>query len=163
MDFYESFYDTWVSIDLNGEELRHYYPFFINKVAQDQLINNGIIRVFSCWNGLFIFNGTVLENKKVKFRHGIKKRESECTLFNTDIYKLGYNKVFINSQVVFAYTYEYYYKNRFIYPWTKNLVTYFYYYFVYFFEKKNYMMANLIDRNITLGESFMEYFDKYLA
>jgi hypothetical protein len=24
-------------------------------------------------------------------------------------------------------------------------------------------MANLIDRNITLGESFMEYFDKYLA
>ncbi len=163
MDFYESFYDTWVSIDLNGEELRHYYPFFMNKVAQDQLINNGIIRVFSCWNGLIIFNGTVLENKKVKFRHGIKKRESECTLFNTDLYKLGYNKVFINSQVVFAYTYEYYYKNRFIYPWTKNLVTYFYYYFVYFFEKKNYMMANLIDRNITLGESFMEYFDKYLA
>ena len=163
MDFYESFYDTWVSIDLNGEELRHYYPFFMNKVAQDQLINNGIIRVFSCWNGLIIFNGTVLEDKKVKFRHGIKKRESECTLFNTDIYKLGYNKVFINSQVVFAYTYEYYYKNRFIYPWTKNLVTYFYYYFVYFFEKKNYMMANLIDRNITLGESFMEYFDKYLA
>ena len=163
MDFYESFYDTWVSIDLNGEELRHYYPFFMNKVAQDQLINNGIIRVFSCWNGLIIFNGTVLENKKVKFRHGIKKRESECTLFNTDLYKLGYNKVFINSQVVFAYTYVYYYKNRFIYPWTKNLVTYFYYYFVYFFEKKNYMMANLIDRNITLGESFMEYFDKYLA
>ena len=163
MDFYESFYDTWVSIDLNGEELRHYYPFFMNKVAQDQLINNGIIRVFSCWNGLIIFNGTVLENKKVKFRHGIKKRESECTLFNTDLYKLGYNKVFINSQVIFAYTYEYYYKNRFIYPWTKNLVTYFYYYFVYFFEKKNYMMANLIDRNITLGESFMEYFDKYLA
>ena len=163
MDFYESFYDTWVSIDLNGEELRHYYPFFMNKVAQDQLINNGIIRVFSCWNGLIIFNGTVLEDKKVKFRHGIKKRESECTLFNTDLYKLGYNKVFINSQVVFAYTYEYYYKNRFIYPWTKNLVTYFYYYFVYFFEKKNYMMANLIDRNITLGESFMEYFDKYLA
>ncbi len=163
MDFYESFYDTWVSIDLNGEELRHYYPFFMNKVAQDQLINNGIIRVFSCWNGLIIFNGTVLEDKKVKFRYGIKKRESECTLFNTDLYKLGYNKVFINSQVVFAYTYEYYYKNRFIYPWTKNLVTYFYYYFVYFFEKKNYMMANLIDRNITLGESFMEYFDKYLA
>ena len=163
MDFYESFYDTWVSIDLNGEELRHYYPFFMNKVAQDQLINNGIIRVFSCWNGLIIFNGTVLEDKKVKFRHGIKKRESECTLFNTDIYKLGYNKVFINSQVVFAYTYEYYYKNKFIYPWTKNLFTYFYYYFVYFFEKKNYMMANLIDRNITLGESFMEYFDKYLA
>ena len=26
---------------LNGEELRHYYPFFMNKVAQDQLINNG--------------------------------------------------------------------------------------------------------------------------
>lgn len=162
MDFYESFYDTWVSIDLNGEELRHYYPFFMNKVAQDELINNGVVRVYSCWNGLIIFKGNALENKKIKFRNGIMKRESECTLFNTDLHINGYDKKFINTQVVFAYTYEYYYKNRFIYPWTKNLITYFYYYFVYFFEKKNYNMINLIDRNIPLDESFQEYFDKYL-
>ena len=34
MDYYESFYDTWVSIGLDGEEFRHYFPFFINKSSE---------------------------------------------------------------------------------------------------------------------------------
>ena len=58
------FYDRWVSIDLNGEGMTKYFPYFINKEGQDLYINKKPIRVFSCWNGIITFNGSVFENKK---------------------------------------------------------------------------------------------------
>ena len=32
LDFFNYFYDSWVAIDLDGNSLRHYFPFFI-KIA----------------------------------------------------------------------------------------------------------------------------------
>ena len=162
MDYYESFYDTWVSIGIDGEEFRHYFPYQLNKVAQDLYINGEIIRVFSCWNGLIIFNSKPLENKKIEFRSGIKHRESECTLFNSDLYTMGYEKKFVNTQIVFAYEYDYYYKNKYIYPWTKNLITYFYYYFYYFFEDNNYNMKDIKSKHVEFDDFLKDYYERYL-
>lgn len=162
MDYYESFYDTWVSIGLDGEEFRHYFPYQLNKVAQDLYINGEIIRVFSCWNGLIIFNSKPLQNKEIIFRSGIKHRESECTLFNSDLYTMGYEKKFVNTQIVFAYEYDYYYKNKYIYPWTKNLITYFYYYFYYFFEENNYNMKDIKSKHVEFDDFLKDYYERYL-
>jgi hypothetical protein len=162
MDYYESFYDTWVSIGIDGEEFRHYFPYQLNKVAQDLYINGEIIRVFSCWNGLIIFNSKPLENKKIEFRSGIKHRESECTLFNSDLYTMGYEKKFVNTQIVFAYEYDYYYKNKYLYPWTKNLITYFYYYFYYFFEDNNYNMKDIKSKHVEFDDFLKDYYERYL-
>ena len=46
---------------------------------------------------------------------------------------MGFQKTLVDPSVKVAYTYEYYYKNHYLYPWTKNLFTYFYYYFKYGF------------------------------
>ena len=162
MDYYESFYDTWVSIGIDGEEFRHYFPYQLNKVAQDIYINGENIRVFSCWNGLIIFNSKPLQNKKIMFRSGIKHRESECTLFNTDLYTMGYEKKLVNTQVVFAYEYDYYYKNKYLYPWTKNLITYFYYYFYYFFVDNNYNMRDIKSKHVELDVFLKDYYERYL-
>ena len=52
LDFSDVFYDRWVSIDLDGNSLKPHFPFFINKQAQDLVVNHKPVRVFSCWNGV---------------------------------------------------------------------------------------------------------------
>ena len=118
LDFDDHFYDTWVSIDLNGNGLRHGFPYFINKEAQDLVINHKPVRVFSCWNGVIVFNALPLKDKKIQFRSEIDYNrtvkysintdqqfsyESECTYFHIDLYELGFTKKFINPEVRFAY------------------------------------------------------------
>ena len=161
MDYYESFYDTWVSIGLDGEEFRHYFPFFINKVAQDIYINGETLRTFSCWNGVIAIKALPFMDKKIEFRSGVKRRESECTLMNADLYTNGYGKVLVNTQLVFAYEYGYYYKNKYVYPWSKNLLTYFYYYFVYGFRKHNKDMSDLGARMGKFTKELEDNYEKY--
>ena len=63
------FYDRWVTIDLDGNGLKKYFPFFINKEAQDLILNHQPIRVFSCWNGIIAFKANSLRNKQLQFRY----------------------------------------------------------------------------------------------
>ena len=95
LDYYDCFYDTWVSIDLDGNSLKHRFPYFINKEAQDQVVNHKPVRVFSCWNGVMAFKASPLKNKKIKFRYKKNNKppvyqinnsekneyESECLIF----------------------------------------------------------------------------------
>ena len=123
LDFYDCFYDSWVSIDLSGYSLRHDFPFFVNKEGQDLVINHKPIRVFSCWNGVMAFTAEPLKDKKIQFRYELHEDrivehyldsdqkfsyESECTYFHIDLFSLGYTKTFINPDVRVAYLYEYY-------------------------------------------------------
>ena len=117
MDFSNTFYDRWVSIDLDGNSLMEYFPFFLNKEAQDLIINHKQVRVLSCWNGVIVFTAFPLKNKKLQFRYKkINKRrkyrinncqkvdyESECTYLHIDLIKLGYTKKFINPNVKVTY------------------------------------------------------------
>ena len=164
MDYYESFYDTWASIGLDGKQFRRYFPYMYNKEQQDAYINGETIRTFSCWNGVTVINAKPFEDRnKLFFRNGKKIRQSECTLLHADMYLMGYRKVFVNTEIIFAYTYEYYYKNHYLYPWTKNLFTYFYYYFKYGFIKRNYNLTNLVDSNITMDNNLEQEIIDYMG
>ncbi|OUM56120.1 glycosyltransferase family 69 protein, partial [Piromyces sp. E2] len=68
MDFYYSFYDTWVSFDISGNRFKSGFPFFINSEAQHQVLDNKPVRIFSCWNGVIVFTASPLENKRLQFR-----------------------------------------------------------------------------------------------
>ena len=105
-----TFHDRWVSIDLEGDGLMEYFPFFLNKEGQDLVVNHMPIRVFSCWNGVIAFRASPLKDKKVQFRYKTNLTmpkyilnnlakdyyESECTFFNIDFFSLGYTKKFIS-------------------------------------------------------------------
>ena len=163
MDYYDSFYDTWASIGLDGKQFRRYFPYMYNKEQQDAYINGEPIRTFSCWNGVTVINAKPFEDRdKLFFRTGTKIRQSECTLLHADMYFMGYRKVLVNTQVAVAYTYEFYYKNHYLYPWTKNLITYFYYYFKYGFIKRNYNLTNLVDENIDMDNDLDKVVLEYM-
>ena len=163
LDFYEGFYDSWASQLLDGMYFRRYYPYMSNKEAQDAVLNNELIRTFSCWNGATVFWAKAFEDKILYFRHGYKIRQSECLLIHSDMHSMGFQKTLVDPTIKVAYTYEYYYKNYYLYPWTKNLFTYFFYYFRYFFEKRNKKMTNIKDREIEMDPSFKYLWQLYLT
>ena len=163
LDFYEGFYDSWASQLLDGIYFRRYYPYMSNKQAQDAVLNNDLIRTFSCWNGVTVFWAKAFEDKVLFFRHGYRIRQSECLLIHSDMHLMGFQKTLVDPSVKVAYTYDYYYKNYYLYPWTKNLITYFYYYFRYILEARNYKMTNIKDRGIEMDPTFKYLWMKYLT
>ena len=151
-----TFHDRWVSIDLEGEGLVKYFPFFWNKEGQDLVINHMPIRVFSCWNGVIAFRASPLKDKKVQFRYKTNLTmpkyilnnlakdyyESECTFFNIDFFSLGYTKKFINPDVRVTYKHEYYFESKYYVLSIKNIIGYFVLYFVGLSKKRNKYMSN---------------------
>ena len=143
LDFYDKFYDRWVSNDLDGNSFRSNFPYFINKEAQDLVINHKPVRIFSCWNGVIAFKALPLKDKKIQFRYKLSKTkpinvinnsartsyESECTYFHIDLFSLGYTKKFINPDVRVTYEYKYYLKRKYFYPSFKEIKSYFFYIF----------------------------------
>ena len=173
LDFYDIFYDSWVSIDLSGYSLRHDFPFFVNKEGQDLVINHKPIRVFSCWNGVMAFTAEPLKDKKIQFRYELNpdreipyflntdqqyNYESECTYFHIDLFSVGYTKKFINPDVRVAYEYKYYYLQKMYYPNKKEHNMYKQMYNEGRLMERNKDMSNYKDRNITLkGELWNWY------
>ena len=169
------FYDRWVSIDLEGEGMSKYFPYFLNKEGQDLVINHKPVRVFSCWNGVTAFKAAPLKDKKVKFRHKIANSslpkniltnqaktyfESECTYFNIDLHSLGYTKKFINPDVRVAYEYYYLIKSKYYIPSFKHIANYFWTYFVSLRKKRNKFMSNYEDRNIKLNNMIKNWYNE---
>ena len=129
LDFSNVFYDRWVSIDLDGNSLKRHFPFFINKHAQDLIVNHKPIRVFSCWNGVIVFSAAPFKDNIIRFRYKTKKKlykhrinndqkvdyESECTYFHIDLFNLGYTIKLINPDVRVTYQYKYYAKRKYYY------------------------------------------------
>ena len=172
LDYYDCFYDTWVSIDLDGNSLKHRFPYFINKEAQDQVVNHKPVRVFSCWNGVMAFKASPLKNKKIKFRYKKNNKppvyqinnserneyESECTYFHIDLFSLGYTKKFINPDVRVAYKFEDYYPRKYFYPASIEVDSYFELYSESFHEKRNKYMSNCKDTKIKLNDMVMKWY-----
>ena len=172
LDMYFLFYDRWVSIDFEGEGMRKYFPYFINKEGQDLVLNHKPIRVFSCWNGVIAFKAAPLKDKKVQFRYKLNATlpkhiltnpaktyyESECTFFNIDLFSLGYNKKFINPDVRVAYKYHYLMRAKYYIPSFKHVANYFWSYFVSLTKKRNKLMSNYDERNITLNNMLRNWY-----
>ena len=145
------FYDSWVSIDLDGNGLTPRFPFFLNKEAQDLVTYHKPIRVFSCWNGVIAFKASPLKNKKIKFRYKsnitlpkyrlnipiINYFDSECTYFHIDLFSLGYSKKFINPDVRVTYKNNGFFEAKYLVPSIKHIHNYFKIYFLYFLKRRN--------------------------
>ena len=143
LDFSDKFYDRWISNDLDGNSFRSHFPYFINKEAQDLVINHKPVKVFSCWNGVIAFKALPLKDKQIQFRYKLSKTkpiniinnsarasyESECTYFHIDLFSLGYTKKFINPDVRVTYEYKYYLKRKYFFPSFKEIKSYFFYIF----------------------------------
>jgi hypothetical protein len=156
LDFDESFYDRWVSIDLDGNSLLMNFPFIINKEGQDLILSHKPFRVFSCWNGVIVFTASPLKNKALRFRYKESNEtrkykinncqdvdfESECTYFHIDLFNMGYTKKFINPNVRVTYEYQYYFKRKYYYPFFKDIKSYFYLYLKSFLYKRNKFMSD---------------------
>jgi flavodoxin len=173
LDFYDCFYDSWVSIDLSGYSLRHDFPYFVNKEGQDLVINHKPIRVFSCWNGVMAFTAEPLKDKKIQFRYELNPNreiqyflnsdqqynyESECTYFHIDLHALGYQKKFINPEVRVAYEYKYYYLQKIYYPNQKEENAYKKLYEESKGMKRNKDMSNYKDKKITLNNELNNFY-----
>ena len=173
LDFYDIFYDSWVSIDLSGYSLRHDFPYFVNKEGQDLVINHKPVRVFSCWNGVTVFTAEPLKDKKIQFRYELHEDryvehyldsdqkfwyESECTYFHIDLFSLGYTKTFINPEVRVGYLYEYYNQKKNGYIRIKDFEMYYKYYLNSWNKKRNKNMSNYKDRNITLDKMLWDWY-----
>ena len=161
----KTFRDRWVSIDLEGDGMRRYFPFFINKEAQDLVVNHKPIRVFSCWNGVIAFKAAPLKDKKIQFRHKVNYTqplhylnnpardyyESECTYFNIDLFSAGYTKKFINPDVRVTYKHEYFFQSKYFIPSLKSIFGYFVLYFIGLTKKRNKYMSNYKCHKIKLN------------
>ena len=172
LDITFMFYDRWVSIDLDGDGMTKYFPYFINKEGQDLVINHKPIRVFSCWNGVIAFKALPLEDKKIKFRYKHNSilpkfminnpsktyYESECTYFNIDLYSLGYTRKFINPDVRVSYNYEYLIKAKNHVPSLKHTANYLWIYFVSLLKKRNKFMSNYADEKIFLNSKIKSWY-----
>ena len=135
----------------------------VNKVAQDIYIDGGIVRIFSCWNGVAAIHAEPFKDKKIKFRHGEKADESECTFLCRDLYLMGKGKVLVDTNLIFTYEYLHYYENKYFFYWTKSLFTYFYYYFRYsILTKNNYEMADLTSPVIELPPAFKSTVENFI-
>ena len=174
LDFYDCFYDSWVSIDLSGYSLLHDFPFFVNKEGQDLVINHKPVRVMSCWNGVIVFTAEPLKDRKIKFRYELEENreiqyyinsdqqynyESECTYFHIDLHSLGYTKKFINPEVRVAYEYKYYYLQKMYYPNEKEHNMYKQMYEESKLMKRNKDMSNYKDRNLTLKGNLYKWYE----
>ena len=171
LDFYDCFYDTWVSIDLDGNSLKHRFPYFQNKEAQDLVVNHKPVRVFSCWNGVIVFTASPFKDKKIKFRYKEKSEslniiknteycgyESECTYFHIDLFSLGYSKKFINPDVRVAYKFEDYYSRKYFYPAQIEVQSYFEFYSESFKEKRNKYMSDYNSKEIKFNEMVTNWY-----
>ena len=170
-----TFYDRWVSIDLEGDGLRKYFPFFVNKEGQDLVVNHKPIRVFSCWNGVIAFRGSPLKDKKVKFRNKIDYTlpkfnlnnpakdyyESECTFFNIDLFSLGYTKKFINPDVRVTYKHQFFFQSKYYIPSLKHIFGYFVLYFIGLTRKRNKFMSNYKNEEIKISSILYNWYLQY--
>ena len=164
------FYDTWVSIDLDGNNLRNFFPFFLNKEGQDLIVYHKPIRVFSCWNGVIVFKAAPLKNRKLEFRHKANSTipnntisngyyyESECTYFHIDLFSLGYTKKYINPNVRVTYDIHGFLPAKYLYPSITSIISYFNIYVKNFFSKRNKYMSNYKDKQIKLKSNLKNWF-----
>ena len=162
LDFYLGFYDTWVSVDLNGMHFRRHFPFVNDKISSDLILNQENMRVFSCWNGMISMKALPWKNQLISFRDSSRNISSECTLMNADLYLNGYRKVIINPKIEVAYEDYWYYVNRFVYHRNWFLKEYFKFYFFGRWKNNNlYLSEDLESESYELSEGLKKDFENY--
>ena len=159
LDYIFCFYDIWVSIDTNGYHFHNQYPYVFDKISRDIIVNEEVMRVFSCWNGMVSMRALPFKDKNITFRNSSRIDSSECTLMNTDLYLNGYQKILLNSKIKVAYEDYWYYITKYSYPRTRNLEEYFtYYYFTRWNYSNLYFSEDLKTKNYPLSPQLERFF-----
>jgi len=160
LDFYNVFYDTWISRGIDGDGFMRYFPQLIDKRAQRRVVNGDNIRVFCCWNGVASIRGSVM--KDIQFRaHKNNDLASECSLLCVDMWVKGFNKIVVNPNLWFMYEYKYYYRHKYLYPMFVHRISYFWYYFKEFFRPEYEDFDNFTN-DITLHPVLIDYMYNYM-
>lgn len=112
MDFYMepstgtcNFYDKWVSRDMEGLPFHHSWPYI--GIGQASFDANIPFQVFSCWNGMVMFNADLFQVQQLTFRRS-RRELGECTvgeaeLIFRDMWKIGRGRVVISPQTILGY------------------------------------------------------------
>jgi len=112
MDFYYSFYDTWVARDINGDRMASHYPFLLDLKSRELLQENSPVQVKSCWGGAVVMRTEPFLKWNVTFRASYLEDHcsaSECLLICKDFWNLGFQHIFMNPLVKVAYS-RYFYR-----------------------------------------------------
>jgi len=103
------FYDIWVSHDMRG---RNFRPNGQRAGGEQHntLWHHSPFQVFSCWNGMVIFNADLFQERLVRFRRNHWQSDecaaSETELLFRDMWKLGRGKVVVSPFAASAYDIE---------------------------------------------------------
>ena len=89
------------------------FPYFYQRSNQEQVARNGLVPVYSCWNGMVAFAGRPFAEQRggLAFRALLPERQdsmdysaSECCLVFSDLARLGYHgRTYVNPNVRVTY------------------------------------------------------------
>ena len=114
LDFYNGFYDRWVTRDARGRVLGRWYPYFVDPADAARLVAKQPVPVLACWNGMAAFRAQALAMQQVRFRASARDEcySSECLNVFQDLRALGQHEFFVNPRVIVAYEYRFYLLHR---------------------------------------------------
>jgi alpha-1,3-mannosyltransferase len=113
-----SFYDVWISRDINGDSFFEIPPdgswsrawtlFWNDEKTQNRFAQKRPFQVFACWNGAAAFATKPIIKDKVLFRGAHEKigecRQGEPQLFCKDLWYKGYGKIAVIPSVNLEYS-----------------------------------------------------------
>ena len=150
---------SWYGID--GKMFNKIYPFVKDRNAIDIILNEELLRVFSCGKGLVITKALPFKDKKIKFRPtgNENREESKYLMLSKDFYLNGYQKVLINTNVK-VYRNDYW-RNIYIFRYPIEIESFFYLvqFFVSFKYSFNPFFGNVKEDKYNLNERLKDLFN----
>jgi hypothetical protein len=120
LDFYYSFYDTWVTRDIDGNPFTPYPPFVTAPATQRAFARAEPAKVRCCWNGVAVMRAAIFlapspalrTAEGIRFRANHSKSDcysAECQHICADMHLRGYDKIYVNPTVRITYE-EYFHR-----------------------------------------------------
>ena len=151
---------VWYGID--GTLFNKIYPFAKDRNAIDIILNEEILRVFSCGKGIVITKALPFKDKKIKFRPtgNENREESKYLMLSKDFYLNGFQKVLINTNVK-VYRNDFWQK-IYIFRYPIEIESFFYLgqFFTLFKKGFNPMFGNLKNEKYDLNDKLKNLFDR---
>ena len=151
---------VWYGID--GVLFNKIYPFAKDRNAIDIILNEEILRVFSCGKGIVITKALPFKDKKIKFRTSGNEKldESKYLMLSKDFYLNGFQKVLINTNVK-VYRNDFWQK-MYIFRYPIEIESFFYLgqFFTLFKKGFNPMFGNLKNEKYDLNDKLKNLFDR---
>eukprot|EP00762_Andalucia_godoyi_P001417 ANDGO_04918.mRNA.1 hypothetical protein len=116
MDYYSTFYDSWVTRDITGHMFEDFFPHTNHHASREKLARGVPTEVYSCWNGAVVMSAVPFMRKDLRFRSNDPGTcyHSECFLVCEDLRALGYDRIFVNPAVRVSYEPKYYYLHNYL-------------------------------------------------